>query len=491
MDQTFNAVFDLHKNAEIRKIGDLARHHAAGSVSLRQLFPRILFDLLNSQRKFLVVHVDVQHHRLDFLPLLEIFGRMRHAMLPGNIRHMNQPVDAVFHADENAEVGDVPDQALDHRAHRIFFLEFLPGIGSRLLQAQRNALCFRIDFQHDHVHDVADVHDFRRMLDFPRPVHFGDMHQTFHARLQFNEHTVVREIDDFPLHQGAHRILFADALPGILAQLLQSQRNAFLLAVERKNLDDDFFSLVENFRRLRDSSPRNVGHVEQAVDAAQVDKNAVVGDVFDNAFNNAAFRNGVEGFFLLQLSFRRHDRAPRQNDVVAFAIIFKNIEIQRLTDVMVQILDRTGIDLGSGQEGDDSDIHGKAALYLLHDGSLDGRIVFADLLDLVPDLELGCFLPRQDQIPFRIPLVDKHFYIVSDGNRHISLGVFKFSNRNKTLCFPADIDHHDIRGDLDDFAAGNIAVLQLVQTLLVELLEAHVFLFGRKERVGFGLLFIC
>jgi len=266
-------------------------------------------------------------------------------------------------------------------------------------------------------------------------------------------------------------------------KLLQPQGNSFLLTVKGKNLHRNFLALLKNIRGFGDSPPGNIRHMEQSVDASQIDKNPVVRDIFDDPFHNAALGKIVQRGFLFLFALGSHNRSTGKHDIVAFAVILQNVELQRLADELVQILDRTDIDLRTGQESDDADIDGKASLDLLHNGPFYFLIVFADVLDFIPDFQFGRFLPGQDQISFGIPFIDKNFYVVADGNIHVSLGVFQFLDGNKPLRFPTHIHHYRVRGNLHNFAAGDIAVLQLIKALLIKFLKAHILFFGLRGRV--------
>ena len=72
--------------------------------------------------------------------------------------------------------------------------------------------------------------------------------------------------------------------------LLQAERDALALAVDAQHLDLD---LVVELRASRDGwlmrPQRHVGDVEQAVDAAEVDERAEVGDVLDHALADLTF----------------------------------------------------------------------------------------------------------------------------------------------------------------------------------------------------------
>ena len=60
--------------------------------------------------------------------------------------------------------------------------------------------------------------------------------------------------------------------------------------VEAEDLDVDFLPDVHGVGRVREAAPRHVGDVQEAVDAAEVDERAVVGEVLDDALQDAAVR---------------------------------------------------------------------------------------------------------------------------------------------------------------------------------------------------------
>ena len=60
--------------------------------------------------------------------LLQHFGRMLDALAPRHVGDVDQAVDVVFHFHERAKLGEVPDLALDLRAHRILFGQVVPRV---------------------------------------------------------------------------------------------------------------------------------------------------------------------------------------------------------------------------------------------------------------------------------------------------------------------------------------------------------------------------
>ena len=55
---------------------------------------------------------------------------------PGQVGNVHQPVDAFFDLNEGAELGHVPDAALDHRTDAVALFNRGPGIRLQLLQTQ-------------------------------------------------------------------------------------------------------------------------------------------------------------------------------------------------------------------------------------------------------------------------------------------------------------------------------------------------------------------
>jgi len=67
--------------------------------------------------------------------------------------------------------------------------------------------------------------------------------------------------------------------------LLQAERHAIALAIELEDLDLELLTDADDLRRMLDALPRHVRDVQQAVDTAEVDERAVVGQVLDHAFS--------------------------------------------------------------------------------------------------------------------------------------------------------------------------------------------------------------
>src|SRR4029450_13754306 len=184
----------------------------------------------------------------------------------------------------------------------------------------------RIDFQNLHFDflrggdDLAGVH----VLFGPR--HFRNVDQTFDARLQLDERAVVGDVGDAAGEAGIQRILGLDALPRIVQQLLHDERDAGGLGGDLDDLDLHGLADGEHFGRVIDPAPGDIGDVQQAVDAAEIDERTVIGDVLDHAVNDLTLFEVLHQFLaLLGASLFEH-RAARHHDVAAAAIHFEDLE---------------------------------------------------------------------------------------------------------------------------------------------------------------------
>ena len=75
-----------------------------------------------------------------------------------------------------------------------------------------------------------------------------------------------------------------------------------------------------------DAPPGDVGDVQQPVDAAEIDKSAVIGNVLDHTIENLAFfEAGDQLRALLGAAFLEH-RAARNDDVAARAVHLEDLE---------------------------------------------------------------------------------------------------------------------------------------------------------------------
>ena len=116
--------------------------------------------------------------------------------VPVDVGQVDHAVDVAGQADEQAELGDVADLALELGADRVLLDKGFPRIGQRLLQAEADAPLLRIDVEHHHLDLLAGRDDLAGVHVLLGPAHLGDVDQALDPRLQFDEGAVVGDVGD-------------------------------------------------------------------------------------------------------------------------------------------------------------------------------------------------------------------------------------------------------------------------------------------------------
>src|ERR1700743_828153 len=98
------------------------------------------------------------------------------------------------------------------------------------------------------------------------------------------------------------------------------------------------------------ASPRHICDVQQSVETAQVDKRAVFGEILNGTFGNHSLFDFREGLFFHTSSLFHQKEASRKDNVAAFFIKLNNFKFECLTNVLVEILGGSNVDLRSGKE---------------------------------------------------------------------------------------------------------------------------------------------
>src|SRR5581483_6993332 len=136
---------------------------------------------------------------------------------------MHQAVDAFFHFDERAEIGQLAYAPFNDGADGVTLRHGGPGIGLQLLDTERDAAVLRLHIEHYGFYLVADFDHFARMLHAPAPGHFGDVDQPLDAGLQLDKSAVVGDADDASHDARAHGVIDRNRFPRIGQQLFQPE----------------------------------------------------------------------------------------------------------------------------------------------------------------------------------------------------------------------------------------------------------------------------
>ena len=231
MDESFDAFFKFYEDAEVGDIGDDAFNDGPGRIVIVGGLPWVRSKLLDTQREALVFLVDLQDNRLNGLAFGIFLGWMLDPLGPGEIRDVDQAVDALFYADKDTEISDIFNLSFDDGTYRIGLGDQIPGVGLQLFHAQRDAFGLGLDIEDHDLQLIADGNHLGWMTGLLGPGHLGDVDQAFDALFQFDEDTVIGNGNDLALGVLADGIAVDDGSPRILAQLFDTQGDAVVLLV--------------------------------------------------------------------------------------------------------------------------------------------------------------------------------------------------------------------------------------------------------------------
>src|SRR5690606_30255778 len=444
-------------------------HHALDLGALRVrghvLAERILLHLLQAQRDALALRVDGQDDGVQGVTLLEVAQHVLAGGVPADVGQVDQAVDAAFQADEDAEVGDGLDLAGDLVALLVDGGEGLPRVGGDLLHAQRDAAALLVHVQDHDLDLVTDLHDLGRVDVLVGPVHLGHVHQALDARLDLDERAVVGDVGDLAEHAAVGRVAAGDVVPRILAQLLQSQRDAVALAVELQHAHFQLVADVDHLGRMAHALPRHVGDVQQAVDAAQVHEGAVVGQVLDHALELGALDQLLQQLLALLGVLALDHRAAGDDHVVALAVQLDELELQLLAFQVGRIAHRTDVDQRARQErADVLDVDGETTLDLAADAAGDGLVLLQRLFQLVPHHRALGLLARQHGLAEAVlDRVERDLDLVAHANVDLAVLVTELLDRHDAFGLQSGVDHHHVAADVHDGTGDDGARLQLRQ----------------------------
>src|SRR4029453_2074698 len=409
VDQTLDALLQPHEGAEVRDARHLARDLGSRRVLLFDAVPGILRELLDAERELLVLPVDLQHHRVELVALLELPARVLDLLGPGDVGDVHQAVHALLQAHEHAEVGDVADRPAHLRPDRVLLLDHAPRIGLDLLHAERDLAVVLVDVEHHRLDLVADRDELGGVLHALGPRHLRHVDQALDAGLELDEGAVAGQRHHLARDALAGRVAHRGVAPRIRLDLLQAQRDALALRVEAQHLDLDLVTDAEQLARVVDAAPGHVRHVEQAVDAAEVDEGTVVGDVLDHAIDDLTLLERLQGGLAQLLALLLEQRPARQHDVPAALVELDDLEGQALADHRLEVAHGPQVDLRARQERLHADVDRQAALHAREDHAVDWLVGLVGLADVVPDLEaVGLLLGEYDAAGVVLDLLDQN-----------------------------------------------------------------------------------
>src|SRR6266536_208154 len=482
--EAFDVVAEVHDHTLVHQPHDAAAQLGTHRVRLADAQPRILLRLLQAERDALVLGVDVQDQHVDLVAFLHDLRGMLHPLGPRHVGDMNQAVDARLDFDERAERGEVADLAAEPRADGIFLRQRHPGVLLGLFHAERDLLLGLVHLEHDRLDRFADRHQFRRMPDVAGPAHLGDVDQAFDARLELDKRAVVRNRDNLALHARSNRILCGNVLPRILLQLFQTERDALALPVDVEDLHLELLADLYHLGGMRHPPVAHVGDVQQAVHAAQVDERAEVGDVLHHALPHLIDRQLFHQYVAFRLALGFEQDAARDDDVAAALVQLDDLELEALTQQLVDIGYAPQGDLATRQKCVHAhQVDDDATLDLLHERAGHAFILLVRFPDPLPDAhEVGLLLRQDDGAFLVLEVLEKDFDLVAFLE---TLRILELVDRHCAFRLETDVEDDGGVGHAQHFGFDDFAFLDIRQRPLVQ--QGHLLdLVGRIFLVETG-----
>ena len=154
--------------------------------------------------------------------------------------------------------------------------------------------------------------------------------------------------------------------------------------------------------------------MQQAVDAAQVDERAVIGQVLHHAGDHRALGQVLQRGALADLDLLFHRHLARDHHVSAAAVELDDLDRNVLSHQGVQVVHRARIGLRSRHEGLDAYVHRQPALDPPQHASGDDELLLVGLVQVVPDAQARGPRMREQHVALRLlAVVDHHIHHVA------------------------------------------------------------------------------
>ena len=222
------------------------------------------------------------------------------------------------------------------------------------------------------------------------------------------------------------------------------------------------------------AAPAEIGHVHQAVHAADVDERAEVRQAANGALDDGADLEGVPQLLLAGRLFHLQNLLAGSNDALLGLVDLDDLQGHGLAHELVDLLNIAQGELGCGNEGANAhDVRQQAAL----DGFLaDALNEFAGFLlrnDLFPSLAVDDVLLGEQHVALAVVhLHNLDFDFVAD----LDIGRGKIRLLYETVSLVSNVDAYFVFGDLNHGTSDDLAGAELNKRFL-NVFHGHYGLF--------------
>src|SRR5439155_26047393 len=183
---------------------------------------------------------------------------------------------------------------------------------------------------------------------------------------------------------AADGVLALHVLPRTGRFVLEAQGDLLLVLVHGQDVDLELLVDVDHLVGVGDAAPAHVGDVQEAVDAAQVDEGAELGDVLDDALADLARLDLGQQLLLHLLALVFQELAAGDDDVAAGLVDLEDLALDGAVDVVADVRRAADVHLAGRQEHVDADVDQQPALDLAGDHAADDVALLVLAEDVLP-----------------------------------------------------------------------------------------------------------
>ncbi len=230
-------------------------------------------------------------------------------------------------------------------------------------------------------------------------------------------------------------------------KLLHAQRNALLGGVHFQDLGFHRLANRQYIGRLVHARPGNIGHVQQAVHAADIHERAEIGQAAHRAVHGLAFLHFGVALLLRRALFFFQHRAAVHHHVFIGHIELDDAAADLLADQLLHLGRVFGAAARGRHEGAHAHIHAQPALDHRRHRARDGGLIRERLFQRGPILRPLHLDARQLVVALRPAALDGNRQLVAA--LHGFAGVDELGQRNDAFDLVPDIDEDRFGGDRD------------------------------------------
>ena len=208
-----------------------------------------------------------------------------------------------------------------------------------------------------------------------------------------------------------------------------------------------------------DAAPRDVGDVQQAIDAAEINERTVIGDVLDDALEHLTLFQALDEIGALFGAGFLENGTARDNDVAAALVHLEDLERLRGAHERADVADRADIHLAARQEGNGAvEVDGVAALDLVEDGAFDLLVGLEGLLQTHPRMLAAGLFARQDGFAERVlDALEVNFDLIARLQGAVDALGAELAQRHAAFGLQANVDDGEVLLDRNDTAVDDRA----------------------------------